>query len=82
MKRRDFLKTAAGVPFFINNLYPDTVQVRTKYYPGNEKSFEILEIKGSYAQIGYHIGRFFGDHIKKLIEQRSKWHNHRLRQCL
>jgi hypothetical protein len=74
MKRRDFLKAAAGAPFFIHNLYPNQVPARTKYYPGNEKSFEILEIKGSYAQIGYQIGKVFGNHIKKLIERRSKWH--------
>jgi hypothetical protein len=75
MNRRDFLKAAAGAPFLVNHLYPINLQTSTKYYPGNEKSFEILEIKGSYAQIGYQIGHFFGDHIKKLIKQRATWHN-------
>jgi predicted choloylglycine hydrolase len=78
MKRRDFLKTTLITPFVFGKLASFELKEEIRYRVGDLKSFDFLEIKGSYPQIGYQIGRYFGDNIKKVIKRRSNWHNNLL----
>ncbi len=78
MKRRNFLQTSITAPFLLRQLLADEVGLKTNYLKANEKSFEILEVKGSYKQIGFQIGHYFGDNIKQVIKARSDWHTNLL----
>lgn len=44
-----------------------------KLYPETERSYPMLEVKGSYYEIGFAIGENFRDRIKKGFERRSEW---------
>jgi predicted choloylglycine hydrolase len=78
MIRRDFIKTSVVTPLFLQQLLAENDQATANYKPGDAKSFELLEVKGSYQQIGYQIGRAFGKNIKKVIERRFSWHDNLL----
>ena len=78
MKRRDFIKTSVVTPLMLGHLLAENDKANTKFRPGNAKSFDLLEVKGSYQQIGYQIGRYFGKNIKNVIERRSFWHDNLL----
>ncbi|MEN8180750.1 MAG: C45 family peptidase [Pseudomonadota bacterium] len=45
------------------------------YFEPTDKRFAHLEIKGSYREIGYQIGRVFKKNIKEIINRRSEWHS-------
>ncbi len=74
MKRRDFVKTAISIPFLLKPLFSENKRSKAKYLKGNEKSFDFLEIKGSYEQIGFQIGQYFGNNIRLVVERRKDWH--------
>ncbi len=74
MKRRDFIKTSVVTPFMLGHLLVENDEANTKFRPGDVKSFDLLEVKGSYQQIGYQIGHYFGKNIKNVIQRRSSWH--------
>jgi isopenicillin-N N-acyltransferase-like protein len=75
MKRRDFLKTAGLFSFCLSQLLTCKQKNSGKYSEATDNSFEHLEIKGSYREIGYQIGRTFKKNINKIIKRRIKWHN-------
>jgi len=42
-------------------------------YPETERSYPMLEVEGSYYDIGYAIGDNFKDRIKKGFDRRAEW---------
>ena len=78
MNRREFLISSLATPLFIRQLLANQDEISAKYYNATDKSFEFLEVKGSYNQIGYQIGKYFGKNIKQVIKQRAEWHNNLL----
>ena len=74
MKRREFLISSLATPVIIKQMLAVEDYTTVNYQAATEKTFEFLEVKGSYYTIGYQTGRQFGSHIKKLIERRSEWH--------
>lgn len=79
MKRRKFLISSLATPLFLRQLLASQDDGLTKYQKASEKSFEFLEVKGTYNQIGYQIGKNFGKNIQHVIKQRAEWHRNLLR---
>ena len=75
MDRRIFLKTSLFAPFCLKEILLGAKEGKVFYTGATQKSFEALEIKGTYHQIGYQIGKRFGKHIEKVIRRRSNWHS-------
>jgi len=74
MKRRTFLRTSVLAPFAVKDMLLGSETARARFIHATPKSFDYLEVKGTYERTGYQIGKFFGKHIKKIIKQRSDWH--------
>ncbi|RQW06390.1 MAG: hypothetical protein EH225_03420 [Calditrichaeota bacterium] len=74
LNRRDFLKTFSVTPLLLQTLVRAEIETPTRYTAGNPAGFEILEIQGSYRQIGYETGKRFGSYIKQVIKKRFPWH--------
>ena len=72
MNRRDFIKTSLFAPFCIKHVLAGA---ETKFAKSTDKTFALLEVKGSYEQIGHQIGKVFGLNIRQIIQQRNKWHS-------
>lgn len=51
MKRRDFIKTSVVTPLILGHLLAENDKANTKFRPGDAKSFDLLEVKGSYQQV-------------------------------
>ncbi|MDA3843129.1 MAG: C45 family autoproteolytic acyltransferase/hydrolase [Candidatus Kapabacteria bacterium] len=71
MIRRDFLKLSILTPAFIQTACKQANNVN--FVAGNEKSFDFLEVRGSYYDIGFQIGSFFVKNIKAVIQDRPGW---------
>ncbi len=74
MKRRTFLKLSAAAPFYFQSSIAGKLQGKHSFFPATVRQFDLLEIKGSYQEIGYRIGKYFGGNIKAIIRQRKEWH--------
>ena len=74
LNRRTFLKTSIIAPFFFRKVWADTKSTQTKFIKATPKSFDFLEVKGTYEQIGFQIGKFFSKNIHQIIQSRNKWH--------
>lgn len=75
MKRRNFLKCAGISSFCLPQLLSCTGKNARAYLKPTDKRFAHLEIKGSYREIGYQVGRVFRKNIKKIIHRRNNWHS-------
>jgi len=75
MKRRIFLKTAGLSSFCLPQIFSCTNNNTRTYLEPTDKRFAHLEIKGSYREIGYQIGKVFKKNINKVISRRSEWHS-------
>jgi isopenicillin-N N-acyltransferase-like protein len=75
MIRRTFLKIAGLSSFCLPHLLSCTVEKKRTYFEPTDKRFAHLEIKGSYRDIGYQVGRVFNKNIKEIIKRRSEWHS-------
>ena len=75
MQRRNFLKIAGLSSFCLPQLLICTKKNAGIYFEPTDKRFAHLEIKGSYREIGYQIGRVFSKNIKEIINRRSEWHS-------
>jgi len=75
LRRRTFLKTAGTFSFCLPHLISCTNKNTGTYFKPTVKRFAHLEIKGSYRDIGYQIGRVFKKNISEVINRRSKWHS-------
>jgi len=78
MKRRTFLKISAVSPFIFQSFFCSRDSAWTQFTPATEKQFDLLEVKGSYKQIGYEIGHHFQNQINAIIERRKDWHQNLL----
>lgn len=78
MNRREFLISSIATPIFLKQLLANQNHGLAKYQKASEKSFEFLEVKGTYNQIGYQIGKYFGKNIEQIIKQRADWHSNLL----
>lgn len=68
MQRRTFLKTALAAPIFFNLVCIGN-SCKLQYLPATEKGFELLEVSGSYREIGRQIGKYFKKNIYQSIRQ-------------
>lgn len=75
MKRRSFLKISALTPIFAPTIFSCAPSAKVKFSQATQQSFALLEIHGSYNQIGYQIGKVFSKNLKTIIKNRSQWHN-------
>jgi predicted choloylglycine hydrolase len=75
MRRRDFLISGLTAPFLIQQLLAEGKDSLSYYQDTTEASFPHLEITGSYYDIGYQIGKYFGKNIETVIQRRKKWHH-------
>ena len=78
MNRREFLISSLATPLLLRQLLANQDHGLAKYQKASEKSFEFLEVKGKYNQIGYQIGKYFGKNIELVIKQRAEWHHNLL----
>jgi hypothetical protein len=74
MDRRTFLKLSAVLPFTLKSISCQGPSAQTTFLPGGEAAFDLLEVKGSYQQIGYQIGKYFKKNILEILNQREDWH--------
>lgn len=75
--RRKFLynisSTAAAVSF---GPYINLISIKqVKKYPATERSFAYLEVKGSYYDIGFEIGKNFKNIFHEILNVRREWFN-------
>ncbi|MCK4358466.1 MAG: hypothetical protein KAW92_06940 [Candidatus Cloacimonetes bacterium] len=75
MKRRTLLKTSLLASFYLKHIFSTSEKVQAKFCESTQKSFDLLEVRGSYEQIGYQIGKVFGANIRQIIQRRSGWHS-------
>jgi len=68
------LKNISGSAVFYKSVLAKSDKERTKFTRATPREFDHLEVTGSYKQIGYQIGKVFGDNIRKVIQRRNKWH--------
>lgn len=66
MRRRTFIQTAIATPFFLSLSCTQKFS-STNYKPATEKSYEFLEVAGSYREIGRKIGKTFQVNIRKVL---------------
>ena len=74
MDRRTFLKLSAILPFTLKSISCHDPSAQTTFLPGGETGFDLLEVKGSYQQIGYQIGKYFKKNILEILNRREEWH--------
>jgi predicted choloylglycine hydrolase len=73
MDRRGFVKLAATSPFLIPSLVVEARQQRVSLTGGTSNAFPLLEVRGSYHEIGYQIGKHFRTSIHTVIARRQAW---------
>lgn len=74
MKRRTFIKLSIATPFYFQSTIARDFRKNHNFFPATPRQFDLLEIKGSYREIGYQMGKYFGRNIKEIIRRRKKWH--------
>jgi predicted choloylglycine hydrolase len=74
MNRREFIKASIGAPLILNSLSCNKNEGYMSYQSGDKRSFDLLEVKGSYQQVGYQIGHYFQKNIRTVLNRRSSWH--------
>jgi predicted choloylglycine hydrolase len=75
MKRREFLISGLTAPFLIPQLLAREKDSLVSKQDATATGFPYLEIIGTYYDIGYQIGKYFGKNIETIIERRKKWHH-------
>ncbi len=89
MYRRTFLKLSLAAPLLLKlgctskndtahkiSRAADTLSPAGKaapFLPSTDKSFEFLEVKGTYKEIGYAMGKYFGKNMNSVMGQRKGW---------
>ncbi len=75
MKRRNFLKISLATPLFFESILKAEAANQPDFLPAAPNRFDLLEVSGSYRQIGYEIGKRFRKNIREIIRSRKDWHN-------
>jgi len=61
-------------PLIAPTIFSCAPSAKVKFTEATQKNFAMLEVHGSYKQIGYQIGNFFKKNLHGIIKGRSKWH--------
>jgi isopenicillin-N N-acyltransferase-like protein len=77
INRRNFIKNILGTAALCSVTPNLASAVKKKpaiqFYPATNKSFPMLDVSGSYYDIGYAIGKTFGDSIHRIFRRRADW---------
>jgi len=74
MKRRNFIKLAIAAPLILK-LGCSKEEKQKLLLEDIPQSFDFLEAKGSYREIGIQIGRKTGGTLKLILDERKEWFN-------
>ena len=74
MKRRIFLKLTIAAPLILK-LGCSQEEKQSLLLENIPKSFDFLEAKGSYREIGVQIGKKTGGTLKLILDERKEWFN-------
>lgn len=72
--RRTVLATAAAVPVALRTVVAEARDAAASSRRRTSELFPVLEVAGSYREIGYQIGRRFRREIRAVIAARRDWH--------
>jgi predicted choloylglycine hydrolase len=75
MKRRTFLQLSLVAPAFLKFGCTPKEEGFVKFTKGTDKSFDMLEVSGSYHDIGLSIGKQFSPAINNIMNERKDWLN-------
>jgi len=78
MNRRQFLQLAALAPLYLKQAIGGSeafAQSRTEFTAATSGSFDHFEVRGTYKEIGYEIGKRFQPNIRQVVERRAGWHS-------
>ena len=75
MKRRTFIQFSLLAPAFISQSCKEKIDFTPKirFLPGREKNFPFLEVKGSYYDIGFQMGKYFAKNMKAIMDASHNW---------
>ncbi len=73
MKRRTFVKLSLLTPLFLKTACMPKGGRINRYLKSDSRRFEMLEVSGSYYEIGYSAGKTFSVNIQKIIKNRQDW---------
>jgi predicted choloylglycine hydrolase len=71
MKRRNFLAFAALTPLALQACKEKASVIN--FFDDSPRQFELLEVRGSYEEIGLAIGKRFKQNIYAMISERGNW---------
>ncbi len=74
MKRRNFIKLVISAPILLK-LGCSKEESQKLLLENIPKSFDFLEVKGTYREIGLQIGRKTGGTLKLILDERKEWFN-------
>ena len=75
MKRRTFVKLSILAPLFLKTACTRYGGRVKRYLNGDSRRFELLEVEGSYYDIGYSVGKIFSKNIQRVVLERNEWVN-------
>jgi len=74
MKRRTFVKLSLLSPLFLKTACIQQKGGRIhRYLNADSRRFEMLEVSGSYYDIGYSSGKTFSKNIRSIVKSRQDW---------
>ncbi len=73
MKRREFLAFSALSTVFLHHACTPDTNARVKFTEAAQRTFPVLEVTGSYYDIGFQIGKHFANNIKSVMKKRASW---------
>jgi hypothetical protein len=73
MHRRELLQLTATFPFLIPSGLTEARAAGASLTSSTADAFPLLEVRGGYHEIGYHIGRRFRTSIHSVIARRRTW---------
>ena len=72
--RRRFAQLALCAPFVFRGHTSEALETTVRTAPGSRSHFPILDVTGSYREIGFAVGRRFRKNIREVIRRRAEWH--------
>jgi predicted choloylglycine hydrolase len=75
MKRRTFVKLSLLAPLFLKTACTQKGGRIHRFLNEDSRRFEMLEVSGSYYEIGYSAGKTFSKNIQHIVKNRQDWIN-------
>ena len=72
--RRRFVQLALCAPFIFRRQQSGAHETTVRSAPSSRDHFPILDVTGSYREIGFAVGRRFRERIREAIRRRTEWH--------